>query len=329
LFDNEPTLFSNKGKILKQFWLLKEKTEVLKPFMTYLGYLDAWIGVAKLYNQEQSTSNMSLATYIIGDKPKMKIEGFRNMMIDNNENVENNIELSNTDKDENIGKDGYKVRQNMIITGPNAAGKSTSLKAVTECILMAQTIGIIPAKNMEFTPFKMINTYLNIPDCQGKESLFQAEMSRCFEQIKSLESLSKGEFAFTIMDEIFVSTNYFEGVSGAYAISNQMGKFENSICIITTHFPLLSKIQEKNPKFTNYSFPISYKSNGDVVKTYKLTKGRSTEHLAIKLLEKKGFNKDIISDAKKMYMYLMKKERGKEPKKLKPKHIEPKKTENK
>ena len=81
------------------------------------------------------------------------------------------------------------------------------------------------------------------------------------------------------MDEIFVSTNYQEGVSGAYAISKKMGSFDNSLCIVSTHFPILCKVFDNTPKFKNYYFSIEENNK----KTY------------------------IIQNSKKMFNYLNKK----------------------
>ena len=46
------------------------------------------------------------------------------------------------------------------------------------------------------------------------------------------------------MDEIFSSTNPHEGISGAYAIARKMASFENSVCVITTHFNQLTRLRE-------------------------------------------------------------------------------------
>ena len=135
---------------------------------------------------------------------------FRNLLVEK--------PVSNTVK---IGGDTRP--KNLLITGANASGKSTCIKAIIECVLLAQTITIAPAKECILTPFTVIDTYLNIPDCQGKQSLFQAEMSRCYQQINQLKGLDGNkELALTIMDEIFVSTNFYEGLSGAYAIARKM-----------------------------------------------------------------------------------------------------------
>ena len=67
-------------------------------------------------------------------------------------------------------------------------------------------------------------------------------MLRSKEYISKLKSNDKP--AFIIMDEIFSSTNYIEGFSGAYAILNKISKFNKSLFIVTTHYNKLSKLQE-------------------------------------------------------------------------------------
>ena len=59
-------------------------------------------------------------------------------------------------------------------------------------------------------------------------------------------------------------------------------------------------------KFKTYYFPIK-RENGKIIKTYKLVDGVNVEHLAIELLENKGFDKDVIQNAKKMYLSLINK----------------------
>ena len=195
------------------------------------------------------------------------------------------------------------MRRNMLITGPNGSGKSTYIKSIIECIILGQTLGIVPAKEFSITPFKNISTYLNIPDCQGKESLFQAEMNRCHQQLEMLENAeNKHEFSFNIMDEIFVSTNYKEGMSGAYAVINQLCKFNQCINIITTHFDVLANIPEL--QVNKQYFDINIDSNENITKDYKIKSGVSKKHMALKLLKNKGFNANIIKDAEYLYEQL-------------------------
>ena len=192
------------------------------------------------------------------------------------------------DKNQPLPEKKYKtihntIHNNTIITGANGAGKSTYIKSVIECIILGQTIGVVPASEFIITPFTNITTYLNIPDCQGKESLFQAEMSRCHQQLQMLESAEKQhQFSFNIMDEIFVSTNYKEGMSGAYAIINQLCKFKHCLNIITTHFDVLANMDDL--QVNKHFFDIEVDDADNISKDYKLKPGVSSKHMALKLL---------------------------------------------
>jgi len=212
-----------------------------------------------------------------------------------------NLEATNSKNKEQVDKITEElVYNNIIITGPNGSGKSTYIKSIAECLILAQSIGIVPAREFQSTPFKHISTYLNIPDCQGKESLFQAEMNRCYNQLQVLETAeSAEEFSFNIMDEIFVSTNYQEGMSGAYAVINQLCRFKKCLNIITTHFDTLANLTDL--QVDKKYFDIDILEDGNVARDYKIRDGVSKKHMALKLLRNRGFSKEILDDAEKFY----------------------------
>ena len=184
----------------------------------------------------------------------------------------------------------------MLITGPNAGGKSTLIKSLGISTLFAQTIGICFSDSAELTPFKVLNSYLNIPDCKGKESLFEAEMNRAREHIGFCDSIGENEKSFIIMDEIFNSTNPDEGISGATAIAEKLASYTNSISIITTHFNYLTNL-ESYSNFKNYKIPCAFDNNKNISYPYKLEEGISTQNIALELLRAKGFDDSIIDRA--------------------------------
>ena len=194
---------------------------------------------------------------------------------------------------------------NIIVTGPNGSGKSTYIKSILETIILSQTIGIGFCSSIQLTPFHNFITHLNIPDCQGKESLFQAEMNRCFSYLNQLNTIEENnQFSFNIIDEIFVSTNYLEGASGAYAIIKKIGLYKNSLSIVTTHFDIISKMNHNNTKKQYFSLDID--KTGEITGNYKIKEGINEKHMAIQLLKRKGFDDELIQDAEKMYSYLTK-----------------------
>ena len=305
-FNDEPGIFSNKGIIIKTFKeFLDMKETLLEPFCKYMAHIDVWSSIGK-WLSEGYCVNRNLCSFVMGsDKPL--VEGFDVWNICCDVPVYNDVKLGTRAIIQDKGFKGAEAPlaealafNNLLITGPNGSGKSTYIKSIIECILLGQTVGVVPAKEFSFTPFTNIATYLNIPDCQGKESLFQAEMNRCYQQIQMLKGAEeKGEFSFNIMDEIFVSTNYQEGMSGAYAIIKRMCNMNKCLNIITTHFDVLAGMEEV--KVAKKYFDIEIDEVDNIKRDYKIKDGVSKKHMALKLLKKKGFDASIIEDAEYLY----------------------------
>ena len=283
IFQEKPSKYSNKGLILKTFKILQMKKDLLLELIQSWSNLDCFVSIAKLM-KNTSHFQYTFPEYIYQQKhPSIECEGLAYPIL-SQQVVLNNINL------------GLSQPRNAIITGPNAGGKSTFIKSLCLAIIFGQTLGIVPAHKFKFTPFSLITTYLNIPDSKGKESLYEAEMRRSLEYINIIEKLPKKEFSFVIMDEIFSSTNPEEGIAGAYAIANNISKHTNNMTLLTTHFSYLSKL-EKTGKFRNYKIPITRDENNNIVYQYKLEPGISNQFIALELLKKKGFDKNIVTEA--------------------------------
>jgi DNA mismatch repair protein MutS len=217
--------------------------------------------------------------------------------------IDQNVVISN-----NVVLGGSHPTKDMLITGPNAGGKSTALKSIALGAILAQSFGIVPAKKAVLTPFCAINTYLNIPDSVGQESLFQAEMRRAHELFSSLENLDGNRFALSIMDEIFTGTNPEEGEAGARGVAYNLALLNNSINIVTTHYKGLTTLEDDtNGVIKNFKVSVIEDTEGNITPTYKLERGISHQRVALKLLKKSGFNKNIINTA---YAAFNKKQQG-------------------
>ena len=313
-FSQRPSIISHKGNIIYAYYLLDKNKEYLKPFIKFMALIDTWFSSSKLLSQGFNPSN-----FILNNKPRLKLEECFSPVL-GKDSVCNNCFLGYDNIDNlHLGKEEIKEEEdkcethnksNCLLTGPNGSGKSSYLKTVMSSIICSQTLGLAPVKYGELTPFHHLSTYLNIPDCQGKESLFQAEMNRCYQHLEKCKKLEEEELpSFHIMDEIFVSTNFLEGLSGAYAVVNYLQNFNHSMHIITTHFDKL--VEKPFDKYILKHFTIdeiedTTTENGEkkLVKDYKLRDGKNEKHLALHLLKCKGFNEQLLSDAKKMYQEL-------------------------
>ena len=182
---------------------------------------------------------------------------------------------------------------NCVITGPNAAGKSTFIKGFLLNVILSQTYGIANASRFQITPFYYINSQINIPDVKGKESLFEAEMFRCKRNIDIIKHLPPHLKGFVVMDEVFSSTNVVEGVAGAYGILEKMSSYSNICTVVTTHFLYLTRL----PSFKKYKMNVVVSEDGDdIAFPYRLTPGCSKQLIALELI-KDNFDDDVIESA--------------------------------
>lgn len=286
VFDKKPSLFSNKGKILVTYRYLLNNKQLLKPYILLLGKVDSFLSIIKLYSNSETLKNsFCFPTYLENNTPNYNSKNVWHPYLDNEKAISNDFIL------------GSENKNNSIITGPNAGGKSTFIKSIIISILLSQTIGISSCKNLSITPFFKLETYLNIPDVKGKESLFEAEVHRALSYINNISKLEKNKFSFIVMDEIFNSTNPEEGISGAYSICKKISSFKNNLSIITTHFSYLTKLEKETNHFINYKIPI-LKKKSNILYPYKIKMGISKQFIAIDLLKEKGFDKEIIKEAR-------------------------------
>jgi len=285
-FKGQPSLFSFNGRVLSAFKRMYEVKDALIGQLKEVGQLDAYLSIAKLYKKHANNINArySFAEYIERtDKPCMEITNFWHPMLDPKKVVTNSIEL------------GKNKCSSVVLTGPNAAGKSKCMEAVTINLILAQSFGIAPSRKIRITPFSLINTYKNITDSTGKESLFQAEMNRAK---ALLEAIRNNGFSFVIMDEIFTGTNPKEGAAGAYGVAKKVASFKNSIAIIATHYPELTTLEEDtNGLINNYKVSVDRDLNGKIIFHYRLERGVTSQDIALELLQDSGFDSDILLDA--------------------------------
>lgn len=192
------------------------------------------------------------------------------------------------------------LEKNIIMTGPNAAGKTTYVKSITTNIIFAHTIGMCYASAANITIYDAIHTFMRISDVLGSKSYFEAESEYCSNMIKTALILNtnnkKGLF---LMDEPMHSTPPTEGMSVAYAVAEFISKIPEIKLIITTHFHKLNELEKKYPdKFINLcvnAYP--NKDNNTFNFNYKIKKGFSNQCIAIELLERENFPIEVIESA--------------------------------
>jgi DNA mismatch repair ATPase MutS len=262
-------IIENKSKYLYLFKNIEKYKDNIFNLLKYVGNIDMYISISKLLN-----NNFNFAKYSNLDIPEITCKKLFHPNLKNN--ISNDIHIKN----------------DIILTGPNQSGKSVFMKSVITCIILAQTIGLVPALECNFTPFSYLNTYLNIPDNLGTSSLFEEEVNRCVKILDSINKLKTSSHSFVIMDEIFTSTSISEGLSISFSFCNEICESKNSLFIITSHFKYLTTIK----RLDKYKTLINYDKQNNPIFTYKIIPGISKDKIAIKLLANK-MNNNIINNA--------------------------------
>ena len=191
-------------------------------------------------------------------------------------------------------KNTYNLKKNMIITGPNAAGKTTMLKTTLFNIILSQQIGFGFYKSAKVNPYDYIHCYINIPDTSGRDSLFQAEARRCKDIIDCIETYNDKRH-FCVFDELYSGTNPYEAIASAYSYLHFMNANKNVNYVLTTHYiDLCLKIERRDNKCSvNYHMEID--NSGDEFKyTYKISRGISEIKGGIKVLKELNYPKSIV-----------------------------------
>ena len=263
----------NSGYCLLLWKYRREYQKDIETLQWYVGRIDAWTSVIPLMQSIQTMqSTVDAAHDSAGHhtdagphddvsftipqfqwqsdtttEPFVNMKGMWHPCLHHDNIVKNDIQLGNG------------MQNNIILTGPNAAGKSTFLKSLTLNIYLAHTLGIACCDSIQLTPISIINTYMNIPDCIGKESLFEAEMNQSLKQLQCIDQAHQNnQFVFSVMDEIFTGTNYHEGVAGAYAVCKKLYQYPNSLNVVSTHFSFLTELEQEHPdSFKNYRMEIN------------------------------------------------------------------------
>ena len=189
-------------------------------------------------------------------------------------------------------KNSYSLKANSLITGPNAAGKTTLLKTTLFNILISQQIGFGYYKSAKLAPYNYLHCYLNIPDTSGRDSLFQAEARRCKDILDKIKCSTERHFC--IFDEIYSGTNPYEATASASSYIELLSTFKNVGFMLTTHYiDICKKNTKKNIK--NYHMAIN-QVNNNLEYTYLLKDGISGIRGGIKVLRDLGYPDDMIKN---------------------------------
>jgi len=284
------------GHIMHIFYQLFDNKEYNEAFQFSFGF-NGYYNLLHGLSINISNAKLNKTTFI--DKIKRKKRSKKSNK-DNKDNKDNNLKpvfkkmfYPKFLLDHDVIANDCNLDKNMIITGPNASGKTTTLKSTLINILLSQQIGFGCFESLALHPYDNFHCYLNIPDTSGRDSLFQAEARQCKEIIDCI-NLEEKETNFCIFDELYSGTNPEEAVSSAKGFLQYIVKMDNVTCLLTTHYTKLCKKLATNKRIQNFNM-MTVKKNDNFEYTYKLVEGISKVKGGYKVLKDMNYPKEILS----------------------------------
>ncbi|RPI01580.1 MAG: endonuclease MutS2, partial [Ignavibacteriae bacterium] len=171
----------------------------------------------------------------------------------------------------------------LIITGPNAGGKTVTMKTVGLLTLCAQAGIHIPADSeSEIYPFQKI--FVDIGDEQSIEN----DLSTFSSHLNTLHTILEEADASSLIlvDEIGAGTDPAEGGALAAAVLQDLTA-RQSITIATTHHGILKVFAHETPGMDNGSMEFDQKS---LLPTYRFRSGIPGSSYAFELAERLGIS---------------------------------------
>ena len=183
-----------------------------------------------------------------------------------------------------------RIGNDSIVTGSNASGKSTFIKAVAVNCILAQTIGTCCAESFSLDFFYVATSMALRDDILAGESYFVAEVK----SLRRILEYCRAQRCAVFVDEILRGTNTPERIASSVAVLRTLHE-TGSLCLVASHDVELTSILAG--VYDNYHFSEKFEG-GEITFDYLLKEGPSRSANAIRLLESLGFEQRIVEEAR-------------------------------
>jgi DNA mismatch repair protein MutS len=181
----------------------------------------------------------------------------------------------------------------LLVTGPNMAGKSTFLRQIGLCVIMAQMGSFVPAEAAEIGVVDRLFTRVGASDdLAGGQSTFMVEMSETSAILHNATPRS-----LVLLDEIGRGTSTYDGVAIAWAVTEYLHDRVGCRTMFATHYHELMQLPEELAHARNMN--VAVREAGDqVLFLHRLEAGGTDRSYGIHVAQLAGLPDDVVARAR-------------------------------
>ncbi len=187
----------------------------------------------------------------------------------------------------------------MMITGPNMAGKSTSMRQVAVAVVLAQAGGFVPAREARIGIVDRVYTRVGASDnlAQG-QSTFMVEMQEAAAILRGATQRS-----LVILDEIGRGTSTYDGLAIAWAVAEHLHDVIGCRAMFATHYHELCELAATRKGVRNFNVAAREYGEG-VVFLHKLVAGGTNRSYGVAVARLAGVPDIVLARARAVLQLL-------------------------
>jgi DNA mismatch repair protein MutS len=183
----------------------------------------------------------------------------------------------------------------IVLTGPNASGKSCYLRQTGLLQLMAQIGSWIPARSARLGIADRIFTRVGaVDDLATGQSTFMVEMA---ETANILHHAT--ERSLVLLDEIGRGTATFDGLSIAWAVAEHLAAAIGARTVFATHYHELNELAELLPNVANAQVLVE-ETGDDLVFLHRVSRGGASRSYGIEAARLAGVPPAVVLRARQV-----------------------------
>ncbi|MEP6687446.1 MAG: DNA mismatch repair protein MutS [Gemmatimonadales bacterium] len=182
-----------------------------------------------------------------------------------------------------------------LVTGPNMAGKSTILRQIGLCVVLAQMGAFVPAAAASVGVVDRLFTRVGASDNLARgQSTFMVEMSET-----SAILHNAGSRSLVLLDEIGRGTSTYDGVAIAWAVTEHLHDQVGCKTMFATHYHELMQLPERLQHARNYN--VAVRETGEtVVFLHRLEPGGTDRSYGIHVAQLAGLPDTVVRRAREI-----------------------------